>query len=384
MEYSQCVQTINRYIEKILKDPKLARTIQKISHKTQGDIVFVIESYIIKKIAKKLFNYIQHYNIKLVRRRKRNMILYDVYLDYNPDEENTSLGILAFNIELVSGELLLTLDFMNDESQEQYSYSISNLIQKLLVPAKPKVIKFNLIENTMMIKIDFEWLQSYGQVEELSSMVTEYGMVYGDNYYYSDALWLHPSKVRSVNKHLLRLMDTTKEELLERHSEAKQGMLVEWSNVVTPILDTFTNMDIGFISFGDTDHTIIKELIYQKYEKRVKYYDFRDIYYTQLGQESLLLGLGVNFIHQFHAGEDAKGLALLVDIFKETDNLYEVQMFEYLIRLNKNIVLENNIEKSEFYMQLFLQDERVKELWKLKDTHIECSPFEFSSTKGHL
>lgn len=356
MEYSQCVEEITSAIEKILK----TINIKKIDHYPLNDIVENIDFSIKTIIFNNLIKHLKTSNIEFIPQHEKNkkIMYYNLVIDEN------DFGTVSLNINLKSNNLFLTLFFKYGEDNKKFNYPINHIITQLKLPKNKTTVKLSAINPKTIIMIDFEWLQSYKKMDKVSPLVSEFGFIVDDNYFYSDHLWIHPSNLNKINKILLKIMGISKEELLTRHNSGS-SLTHTWTESLMPIFyDIIEKYDkVVFLSFGESDHIIIKELIKKKYNKHIIYCDFREEYQTQLGQESLLQGLGANFTHKFHAGNDVKALAYIYKFFRQAEDLNEVHTLECLIRLNKNIVLNKEKEKAELYMKLFLKDNRINELW---------------------
>ncbi len=357
MLYNECVQSIVSAVHNILENKKTQELIQIINHKPQSELIRHIEYCISTTIINELQNYMQKCNVELIHIRG---LTYDIILT-----EEVNFGTLKFDISLDSNQLNLNLTFLYEENTEQYSYTITNIIKKLCMPNNDKMVHISSNKNKNIIIIDFEWLQLCYKTKKIAPLITEFGVISNDNYFYSGHLWIHPLNLKKVNYGLLRALNTTKEELQLRHKKGL-GINVTWNSSVIPILNKLLkkNKEVIFLTFGDNDHAILKELLDNKYNRQIKYCDFREVFQTQLGQESLLQGLGVEFTHNFHSGQDAKALNFLFDIFSQNKNINETQTLECLIRLNRNIILDKQQEISKFYMNLFLNDENNKKLWE--------------------
>lgn len=381
MTYLQLKQIIISSIETILKDEDIQQNMQIIEYKPSNDFSMCIEKSITQILHTSLIEQINLLNLDYEIRTKRinNGFKYNIFgaIDFDDEEVTPEIfGSITFGYELIENEMNLTIYLRYEGERETHLFPISNILKKLDVISTHKDIDPILKEQNKLIIIDFEWLSSHNKNQKTNQLVTEFGLISNNNFYYSNALKISEQIIKKAHKKLLEQMNTTKEELLIKHQRGR-SMSHEYQKIIVPIMkkQLEDNNKIIFVSFGNNDHVILKELIGTQYKKYVNYCDFREIYSVEAGQQNLLTGLGVKFNHTFNAGDDAKGLALLINIFNETNSFLESKMLESLIMINKKIITNNNI-KSKYYMELLLKDETLLKLWDTRKKHILQSNFE--------
>lgn len=385
MTYLKLKEMIISSIETILKDEEIQQNMQTIEYKPSNDFLMCIEKSITQTIYTGLTKHIDLLNLEYTILFKRIKQGFKYTISGTTDIDNEEIepdnfGTMTFSYTLTSKEMNLTIYFKNDDEKETYLFPITNILKKLDVVGTSKEIDPILKEVDKLIIIDFEWLSSYDKNQKIYQLVSEYGLISNNDFYYSNSLKIEKYVIKKTQKILLKQMNTTKNELLIKHNTGN-SMLLEYQKVIIPIMQQQLqkNKKIRFVSFGSNDHVILKELIGAQYKKHVHYYDFREIYFVEAGQQNLLTGIGVKFNHTFNAGDDAKGLALLINIFNETTSYREAKLLESLILMNKKIIKSNTNEKTIFYMNLLLKDDNLYQLWEKRKKHIIQSGFELAN-----
>lgn len=224
-----------------------------------------------------------------------------------------------------------------------------------------------------LVLVDFEWINYFksSQTSKNTSpeQVSEYAIMTDDDVYDSGYLKVDSAIVKKIHQKLLEKQGVTKEMLLERHKHGVTGatMYDEFEHNILPLLGRSIEegKPLIFIYFGREDGVILQQLFTEEQCKSIQFVDFTQLYaIVQLGQSSILKGLGVRFLHTFDAVMDVKALRLIIEVFRVAKTEEDSRNLQNAILVKKMIYGSQNPQRVEKYQKLIMNHPRTLELFE--------------------
>lgn len=268
-------------------------------------------------------------------------------------------------------ELVIKIQLKDKEKQKKLmKYNLSAMLPVLHVQANKRELRNIHEPEPLLALIDFEWINCFKSVSEgkyaAPQQVSEFALLANGQVYDSGYLQVDSNIVKKIHKKLMEKQGLTMDTLKERHKEGKT-MLEEYKDHLLPLLEESksNNKALAFVYFGREDGEILKQLFPKTQWRYIYFLDFTQIYLiSQLGQEAILKGLGMEFTHTFSSAMDVKALHLIVEVFKLAKTVEDTKNLQNAILVNKMISASQNPERVRIYQRLFLNHPRTKELYE--------------------
>lgn len=293
-----------------------------------------------------------------------------VVLDYGEEADYKSLGKIFYRISDVEDDLYLCVRIqLKDVKKRVIEKNISSCFPFLRVQEESIPIEDIFDPEPKLVLIDFEWINYFKPAHMDKSttpdQVSEYAIMAEGNIYNSDYLRVDSAIVKKIHKKLLDKQGVTKETLLERHKEGVT-MYDEFNHNIAPLFarSQEENVPLIFLYFGREDGVILQQLFTEEECSHIGFVDFTALFHiTQLGQEAILKGLGVKFLHTFDSAMDVKALYLILEVFRLAKTIEDSKNLQNAILIHKMYSNSSNPERIRKYQNLILAHDRTKELF---------------------
>lgn len=119
-----------------------------------------------------------------------------------------------------------------------------------------------------------------------------------------------------------------------------------------------------FLYFGKEDGVILQQLFRPDECEEIHFVDFMAQYHiSQLGQEAILHGLDVEFLHTFDPAMDVKALEVIARVFHDVNTVEDSLNLQNAILVEKMLQNTNQPQRLQRYQQLFLAHDKTNALF---------------------
>lgn len=372
-------ELIEKIFHQVTSDPLLKKQfpVIKVMSNVSSQCEVEIERRMLRKLHAAVVKRINETNLSKGTLSARNIKFQSgefvsvLYIQMPDPLEFENVGKFSYKITEKEDKLQLVFKIsMKEDEKRVVEINLSNLFPYLSVQKNKTLLKNIYLPAQRMILIDFEWINCFkgnnSSKYAAPEQVSEFALYCEGNVYDSGYLQVDSDYIRHIHRKLLEKQGLTKEILLERH---KKGctMLEEFENHLAPALKQCQeeNKVLVFVYFGREDGEILKQLFKKSQWKDIRFIDFTQLYFiAQLGQEAILNGLGVKFIHTFSSAMDVKALHIITEVFSLAKTVEDSKNLQNAILVSKMIAGSENPTRLLQYQALFLNNPATKELFE--------------------
>lgn len=271
------------------------------------------------------------------------------------------------------GELVLVIRLVwGEEPGSCVEFPFTPLVRNLRVQRDVRPIPPLDPETESPIFIDLEWVSCYKrdplETWTVPGQVSEYAFFWEDHLYHSGFLKVNRGYTSKVRKKFLEKLEISQGTLEERHSRGRD-FVADGARALLPVVEQIESQGKRpiFFYFGSEDGKILRllfrDLLGDGAEDRFGYEDITARYsITNIGQMSLLHGLGVEFTHDFSSDMDVRALRLIYQVFSQAQTVQEAKNLLVGIQLQKMVLQSENPCRLEQYLHFFMKQPKTRRM----------------------